>query len=134
MIIGGGAYFMGGFARILNARLSISFDAANLDTLMPAIFQVILSPEMMAVLVILMLSASMSTLAAVVLVSAPTFSKTILKKDSMLPMRLLSLLFVLISYLVAVIPSAIVTLMSFSGVPFPAHSSGRTSGACMTAS
>jgi len=114
LIIGGGAYFMGGFARILNARLSISFDAANLDTLMPAIFQVILSPEMMAVLVILMLSASMSTLAAVVLVSAPTFSKTILKKDSMLPMRLLSLLFVLISYLVAVIPSAIVTLMSFS--------------------
>ena len=59
LIIGGGAYFMGGFARILNAKLSISFDAANLDTLMPAIFQVILSPEMMAVLVILMLSASM---------------------------------------------------------------------------
>ena len=61
-----------------------------------------------------MLSASMSTLAAVVLVSAPTFSKTILKSDKMLTLRLMSLLFVLISYLVAVIPSAIVTLMAFS--------------------
>lgn len=114
LIIGGGAYFIGGFSRLLHVRLGISFDQANLDTLMPAIFEAILSPEMMAVLVILMLSASMSTLAAVVLVSAPTFGKTILRMNSVLLMRILSIVFVLLSYLIAITPSAIVTLMSFS--------------------
>lgn len=114
LIIGGGAYFMGGFSRFFNDKLQLGFTGGNLDTLMPMIFEKILTPELMAVLVVLMLSASMSTLAAVVLVSAPTFSKTILKSEKMLSLRLLSLLFVLISYLVAVIPSAIVTLMAFS--------------------
>ena len=114
LIIGGGAYFMGGFSRVLDQKLQMNFDGKNLDTVMPMVFQAILTPEMMAVLVVLMLSASMSTLAAVVMVSAPTFSRSILKTRKMLPMRLLCLLFVLISYLVAVVPSAIVTLMAFS--------------------
>ena len=114
LVIGGGAYFMGGFARVFNARMQLGFNDTNLDKLMPVIFEAILTEEAMAVLVILMLSASMSTLAAVVMVSAPTFAKSILKRNSMPVMRLLSLLFVLVSYLVAVIPSAIVTLMSFS--------------------
>ncbi|MEA4888474.1 MAG: sodium:solute symporter [Clostridiaceae bacterium] len=114
LVIGGGAYFMGGFSRLFNEKMQLGFNPQNLDTLMPVVFEAILSPEMMAVLVILMLSASMSTLAAVVLVSAPTFSKTILKSNSILLMRIMSILFVLISYLVAIIPSAIVVLMSFS--------------------
>jgi SSS family solute:Na+ symporter len=114
LIIGGGAYFMGGFSRIFNEKLNLGFTGQNLDTLMPIIFEKILTPELMAILVILMLSASMSTLAAVVLVSAPTFTKTILKNEKMLVHRLMSMLFILISYLVAVIPSAIVTLMAFS--------------------
>ena len=114
LIIGGGAYFMGGFSQLLNQKLNLGFTGKNLDTVMPMVFEAILSPELMAVLVVLMLSASMSTLAAVVLVSAPTFTRTILKNDKMLVHRLMSLGFVLISYLVAVIPSAIVTLMAFS--------------------
>jgi SSS family solute:Na+ symporter/sodium/proline symporter len=114
LVIGGGAYFTGGLSRVLHNRLGIQFEQTNLDTLMPAIFEAILSPGMMAVLVILMLSASMSTLASVVLVSAPVFSKTVLRRNSIVLMRILSLFFVLVSYLVAVIPSAIVTLMAFS--------------------
>ncbi|HEY5466026.1 MAG TPA: sodium:solute symporter [Clostridia bacterium] len=114
ILISGGAYLMGGFSRALVETQHITFNTKNLDTLMPAIFQAILSPELMAVLVVLMLSASMSTLAAVVLVSAPTFSKTILKKDGITTIRILCMLFILVSFLVAVIPSAIVTLMAFS--------------------
>ncbi len=115
LIIGGGAYFMGGFSRVLNQKLGLGFEqGSNLDTLMPLIFESLLTKEFMAVLVVLMLSASMSTLASIVLVSAPTFSKTILKKDNMKILRLLSIGFVFISWLVAVIPSAIVTLMAFS--------------------
>jgi SSS family solute:Na+ symporter/sodium/proline symporter len=115
VIIGGGAYFMGGFSRLINHRLDLGFESgSNLDTLMPLFFEKLLTPEFMAVLVVLMLSASMSTLASIVLVSAPTFSKTILKKDSMNILRLLSILFVFVSWLVAVVPSAIVTLMAFS--------------------
>lgn len=115
LVIGGGAYFVGGFSRLLNHRMNLGFaDGDNLDTLMPLIFEHLLTPEFMAVLVVLMLSASMSTLASIVLVSAPTFSKTILKKDSMTILRVLSIGFVLVSWLVAVIPSAIVTLMAFS--------------------
>ncbi|MDD3931417.1 MAG: sodium:solute symporter [Eubacteriales bacterium] len=114
LIIGGGAYWIGGFSRVLTQKRAIEFNTADLDTLMPAVFESILSPGLMAILIVLMMSASMSTLASVVLVSAPTFGRTILKKKSMLVMRLLSLLFVFISYLIAVIPSAIVTLMAFS--------------------
>jgi SSS family solute:Na+ symporter/sodium/proline symporter len=115
LIIGGGAYFMGGFSRVLNQKLNLGFEQGDsLDTLMPLIFENLLTKEFMAVLVVLMLSASMSTLASIVLVSAPTFSKTILKKDNMLVLRLLSIAFVFVSWLVAVIPSAIVTLMAFS--------------------
>ncbi|MDD2374037.1 MAG: sodium:solute symporter [Eubacteriales bacterium] len=115
LIIGGGAYFMGGLSRVLNQKLNLGFEQGDsLDTLMPLIFENLLTKEFMAVLVVLMLSASMSTLASIVLVSAPTFSKTILKKDNMLVLRLLSIAFVFVSWLVAVIPSAIVTLMAFS--------------------
>ncbi|MDD2578972.1 MAG: sodium:solute symporter [Eubacteriales bacterium] len=114
LVIGGGAYFMGGFSRLLNQRLNLGFDGERLDLLMPLIFDALLTPEMMAVLLVLMLSASMSTLAAVVLVSAPTFSRTVLRSDKMRTLRLMSLLFVFISFVVALIPGAIVTLMAFS--------------------
>ncbi len=114
LLIGGGAYFMGGFSKAVNARLNLGMDGKNLDQVMPMIFESILTPEMMALLVVLMLSASMSTLAGVVLVSAPTFTRSILKKDNISLMRVMSILFVLVSYLVAVIPTAIVTLMAFS--------------------
>lgn len=114
MVISGGAYFMGGFSRALVNVGYVAFDGKNLDQLMPVIFQAILSPELMAILVILMLSASMSTLASVVLVSAPTFSKTILGWSRITPIRVLCLVFVLISYVVATTDTPIVTLMSFS--------------------
>ncbi len=114
LIISGGAYLMGGFSRALVQTGNVTFDKAKLDTLMPAIFQAILSPELMAILVILMLSASMSTLAAVVLVSAPTFTKTIMRQSKMTPIRIMCLVFVAISYLVATTNTAIVTLMAFS--------------------
>ncbi|MBP7401378.1 MAG: sodium:solute symporter [Clostridia bacterium] len=114
LIVSGGAYFMGGFSRALAQTGHIEVDPTKLDTVMPRIFQAILSEEVMAILVILMLSASMSTLAAVVLVSAPTFSKTILKTPKLMPMRILSIVFVLVSYVVAITDTPIVTLMSFS--------------------
>lgn len=114
LIIGGGAYFMGGFSRLLNQRLNLGFDGTQLDQLMPLIFDALLTPEMMAVLLVLMLSASMSTLAAVVLVSAPTFSRTVLRSDKMTTLRLMSMFFVFVSFIVALIPGAIVTLMAFS--------------------
>ncbi len=114
LIIGGGAYLMGGLSRVVNERLALAFNSGNLDEVMPVIFETILSPVLLAVLVVLMLSASMSTLAGVVLVSAPTFTRSILKKDSIGLMRIMSIVFVFASYLIAVTPSAIVTLMAFS--------------------
>lgn len=114
LVIGGGAYLMGAFSQVINSRLSLNLDPKNLDQVMPVIFETILSPEMMALLVVLMLSASMSTLAGVVLVSAPTFSRSILKNNSISLMRIMSIVFVIASYLIAIIPSAIVTLMAFS--------------------
>lgn len=114
LVIGGGAYFMGAFSKAINLKLNLGIDGKNLDQVMPVIFEKILTPEMMALLVVLMLSASMSTLAGVVLVSAPTFTRSILKNESINLMRVMSIVFVLVSYLVAVIPTAIVTLMAFS--------------------
>ncbi len=114
LVIGGSAYLMGGFSRLLTQKLAVSFDVDNLDTLMPALFEAILSPPLMAVFIVLMMSASMSTLASVVLVSAPTVTRSLLGQNKVLAMRLASLLFVFLSYVIAVFPSAIVTLMSFS--------------------
>jgi SSS family solute:Na+ symporter len=119
------AYFTGALshvffdAPILNAAGKPDFDAMIPDLLIRCL------PEgIMAVILLLILSASMSTLSALVLVSASSIAidlykghvnPKVSKSNSVFMMRFLSGLFILISYFIAKYEiSIIITLMSLS--------------------
>jgi len=119
LIIGFGAYFCGAFGRIyLNNQVP-----ADMDMIMPVVFETALPDLLLGLLVVLMLSASMSTLSSLVLVSSSSVVMDLLgdimfpnmkKNTQMLLMRVMCAFFVALSYIVSTTPNAIVTLMSFS--------------------
>lgn len=125
LLIAGGAYFIGAFGRLfLNNTPPVGIGGrADLDMVVPKMLDIALPDSLMGIIIILVLSASMSTLSSLVLVSSSAISLDLVKgmlypkisKDkNMLLMRVLCAVFVAISYYVAVKPNAIVTLMSFS--------------------
>lgn len=125
LIIGGSAYFIGAFGRLyLNNKAPLGIDGTpNLDMVMPQMLETALPESLLGLIIILMLSASMSTLASVVLVSSSSISIDLVKgvlfphiskEKVMLIMKIFCFVFVILSFLVAVTPNTIVTLMSFS--------------------
>ncbi|MBQ2613731.1 MAG: sodium:solute symporter family protein [Clostridia bacterium] len=126
IIIGCGAYLIGSTSRLI---LGGVLPEGGIDSIIPTVLMQVLSGGtlgiiLLAVIMILLLSASMSTLGAVVLTSAsavavdliPTLRKNPIKPDSqMLLTRSLCLVFVACSFIFATqnIP-IIVSLMSFS--------------------
>ena len=128
LIIGVGAYFTGALGRIVVAARPelmaqiLTDGKMQFDNIMPVILKSTLPPIILAVIGILVLSASMSTLAAIVMTSASAVAidlfddKTKFKQQHTLSfIRILCLIFVLISFLIAATrPAYIVTLMSFS--------------------
>ena len=126
LIIGCGAYFIGSLARLfLNNQLPEGGHDAVIPTmLMQALGgDSLISNIILAVILLLLLSASMSTLASVVLTSAsaisvdliPTAKKNYSPKHQMLLTRVLCLIFVALSFWFATMNIAIiVSIMSFS--------------------
>lgn len=125
LVIGGGAYFTGAFGRLfLNNALPVGANGApNFDMIMPQVLTTALPEALLGIVVVLVLSASMSTLSALVLVSSSAIAIDLvqgvmmpnLKKDKvMMIMRVLCVVFVIFSFLIAVTPNAIVTLMALS--------------------
>ena len=126
IVIGCGAYFIGSTSRLI---LGGVLPAGGIDSIIPAILMEVLGGGtlgiiLLAVIMILLLSASMSTLEAVVLTSAsavavdliPSVRKKQTKPETqMFLTRLLCLVFVACSFIFATqnIP-IIVSLMSFS--------------------
>ena len=109
VIVAGGCYFLGGFGRLYAGRVDIA--ANGYDSVIPAMLEG-LSPLLIVVIVILVLSASMSTLSSLVLASSSTLTLDFLKdniikdmdeKKQVLTMRLLIVVFILISVILAVI-------------------------------
>ena len=109
VIVAGGCYFLGGFGRLYAGRVDIA--ANGYDSVIPAMLEG-LSPLLIGVIVILVLSASMSTLSSLVLASSSTLTLDFLKgniikemdeKKQVLIMRLLIVVFILISVVLAVI-------------------------------
>ena len=126
IVIGCGAYLIGSTSRLI---LGGTLPAGGIDSVIPAVLMEVLSGGtlgiiLLAIIMILLLSASMSTLEAVVLTSAsavavdliPAVSKKeISQKGQMILTRVLCLVFVACSFIFATqnIP-IIVSLMSFS--------------------
>ncbi|MEG6617426.1 sodium/solute symporter [Peptococcaceae bacterium 1198_IL3148] len=125
LIISFGAYFSGGLTRLFFAELPIDAATGNpsTDLLMPQLINNVLPEAAAAVILILVLSASMSTLASLVLVSGsavaldllPTIKPNLAEKQRVLVLRLLCAVFVIISLLLALAkPTIILSLMALS--------------------
>ncbi len=134
IIVAGGCYFMGGFGRLFGD--GIEYTAAGMpvyDSIVPTMLSG-LSDIVVAVVVMLVLSASMSTLSSLVLTSSSTLAldmivpyrakagRPIEEKGQMRLIRVLVVFFVAIS-------AAIAILQSLSSVTFIAQLMGISWGA-----
>lgn len=136
VIVSGGSYLMGGFGRLYGAadaelaeqtgRTLIETGSNGklaFDSIVPAMLKEALPEVLIGVVVVLVLSASMSTLSALVLTSSSTLTidlikpavKNLSEKRQVVIMKALIAVFLIISVVIALNPNAyITTLMSIS--------------------
>ena len=128
LIIAGGCYFLGGFGRLFSDQIDIK--ANGFDSVIPTMLSG-LPDILIAVVVILVLSASMSTLSSLVLTSSSTMTLDLLKgrfiqemdeKKQVFVMRCLIVVFVAISVVLAIIQykSSVTFIAQLMGVSWGA--------------
>ncbi|MDE5965940.1 MAG: sodium/solute symporter [Lachnospiraceae bacterium] len=109
VVVSGGCYFLGGFGRLFSEQVDIAKD--GFDAIIPQMLSN-LSPIMIGLVVILVLSASMSTLSSLVIASSSTLTIDVIKdhmvkdmseKKQVLYMRSLIVVFIVISVVIAII-------------------------------
>lgn len=105
IVVSGGCYFLGSFARLY------PFDGTNMDMIIPMMIKE-LSPVIIAVVMVLVLSASMSTLSSLVLTSSSTLTldvivpakkKPMTEKGKITVMRLFIVFFIAVSAVIAIL-------------------------------
>ncbi len=113
VIVAGGCYFLGGFGRLFTGDAGIQYKNGGIvfDSIVPAMLAHL--PEfLIAVVIILVLSASMSTLSSLVLTSSSTVTLDLLKghvvrrmdeKKQLLIMRVLIVVFIAVSAVIAIV-------------------------------
>ncbi len=124
IIIAGGCYFLGGFGRLFDGPAIYKADGSiAFDTIVPTMLSNV--PDiLMGLIIVLVLSASMSTLSSLVLTSSSTLTLDLIKgnlvkdmkeKTQILWMRVWIILFVIISVVLALNPPAFIAqLMGIS--------------------
>lgn len=124
VIISGGCYFLGGFGRLFDdPSLYNASGAVSYDSIIP--FMLSSLPDILiGIVIVLVLSASMSTLSSLVLTSSSTLTldflkETVLKqiseKKQLLLMRILIVFFILLSVILALNPPTFIAqLMGIS--------------------
>ncbi|MBE6908511.1 MAG: sodium:solute symporter [Ruminococcaceae bacterium] len=127
-IVAGGCYFLGGFGRLFSDRINVAAD--GFDAIIPAMLSG-LPDILIAVVVILVLSASMSTLSSLVLASSSTLTLDFLKdnvihdmdeKKQVTVMRVLIVVFIAISVVLAIVQyrSSVTFIAQLMGVSWGA--------------
>lgn len=130
MVVAGGCYFLGGFGRLFSDEINLA--KGGYDSIIPTMLSG-LSPLMIALVVILVLSASMSTLSSLVLASSSTLTidfhrENMLKnaedKTLVRVMRGLIVVFIGISVVIAVIQykSSVTFIAQLMGISWGALS------------
>ena len=134
LVVAGGSYFLGGLGRVYctadaadgTGRIFIDKNGAKLDfdAIIPALLNSCLPDIMIGLVVVLVLSASMSTLSSLVLTSSSTVTIDLIRpltkgkmneKKEVLVMRIFIAVFLLISVVIALNKNAYIsTLMSIS--------------------
>ena len=132
LVVAGGSYLMGGFVRLYctldpNETGKDFIETVNgrpvYDTMVPALLQKALPSVLIGLVVVLVLSASLSTLSSLVLTSSSTLTNDLIKphvknfseKKQITVMRVFIAVFLLVSVIIACNKNAsISTLMSYS--------------------
>ena len=128
LIVSGGCYFLGGFGRLFSDKIDVG--ANGYDSIIPTMLED-LGPILIALVVILVLSASMSTLSSLVMASSSTltidflkdnFIKNMKDKTQVLFMRVLIVVFIAISSVLALIQykSSVTFIAQFMGISWGA--------------
>jgi len=128
IIVSGGCYFLGGFGRLFLDPAQVA--AEGFDAIIPSMLSQ-LSPFLIALVVVLVLSASMSTLSSLVIASSSTMTIDFLKDNIVKDMsekRQVFIMRVLIAVFIA-ISAAIAILQYTSGFAFIAQLMGISWGA-----
>lgn len=128
LVVSGGCYFLGGFGRLFSDQIDVA--ANGFDSIIPTMLSG-LSPMLIALVVILVLSASMSTLSSLVMASSSTLTIDFLKiivfkkiddKKQVFCMRVLIVVFIAISSVLALIQykSSVTFIAQLMGVSWGA--------------
>src|SRR5574344_928295 len=80
LVVAGGCYFLGGFGRLFGVPPMLPNGKLDFDSIVPGILQT-LPDVLMALVMLLVLSASMSTLASLVLTSSSTMTLDLIYRD-----------------------------------------------------
>ena len=131
LIVAGGCYFLGGFGRLFTDRLSFAADGSivgGFDSIIPTMLQGL--PEILiAIVIVLVLSASMSTLSSLVLASSSTLTLDFLKghviknmseKNQVFIMRVLIVVFIVISAVIAINKDKLSAIAQMMGISWGA--------------
>lgn len=131
-VVAGGCYFLGGFGRLYADKIQYSESGKPLfDSIIPSMLSTLPS-IVIAIVIVLVLSASMSTLSSLVLTSSSTFTLDVIKplskkemneKKQVTIMRVLLIFFIAVSAVLAIIKD------SFPGLTFIAQMMGVSWGA-----
>lgn len=116
IIVAGGCYFLGGFGRLYSDKVTINEATGKplFDTIVPTMLSTLPS-LIIAVVIVLVLSASMSTLSSLVLTSSSTFTLDVIKpaskkemteKKQVMIMRIFIVFFILVSAIIAIFKDA----------------------------
>lgn len=121
IVVSGGCYFLGGFGRLYSDKVNIAVD--GYDAIIPAMLST-LPDILIGIVIVLVLSASMSTLSSLVLTSSSTITidflvATLLKKTAekkqVLLMRIFVVIFVAISVIIALNKDSIPNIAQLMG-------------------
>ncbi len=131
VIVAGGCYFLGGFGRLFTNKLEFTADgsiAGGFDAIIPTMLSG-LPDILIAVVIVLVLSASMSTLSSLVLASSSTLTLDLIKnhivknmtdKKQVLIMRVFIVVFIVISAVIAINKDKLSAIAQMMGISWGA--------------
>lgn len=122
VVVAGGCYFLGGFGRLFVDVAESGKPVSGFDGVVPTMLAD-LSPIIIGIVIVLVLSASMSTLSSLVLTSASTLTldvfvpaykkKELGEKHKVVTMRVLIVFFILLSALIAILKDTLLKDVAF---------------------
>lgn len=110
-VVAGGSYFLGGFGRLFGDNIEFSNGSPVYDSIIPSMLQT-LPDVLIGIVIVLVLSASMSTLSSLVLTSSSTLTLDLIRgtivkkmdeKKQLLIIRILVAFFIIVSALIAIL-------------------------------